>query len=318
MVLHLIKQLPSPPKGSSYHVFLDNLFVSTRFVEYARSQGVGVTGTCRDKSGIMKELAELKKQDKKDVIPWGKTYSLYTPSGNVCHVGWKDQAFVLMMSSVLSGDEMVVRLRRRPKETSSKAKTSRVPFGEDAIKELNIPTIADAYNYHMGAVDEFDHLTAQNPGLRCVRRGGSQALEHWLLRTVLVNCYLLALCSDVPEPRQVSFRSQQDFRKQLVGALLAMAKGGSEPCKKRRISVINPDATQEPVSSHTPVKMVKKGLCVSCKGLRFRDRPQKRVALAEIAVNSKRPSSRHESRYGCKQCDVHLCKERGCFDVFHK
>jgi Transposase IS4 len=318
VVLHLIKQLPSPLKGSGYHVFLDNLFVSTRFVEYARSQGVGVTGTCRDKSGIMKELAELKKQDKKDVIPWGKTYSLYTPSGNVCHVGWKDQAFVLMMSSVLSGDEMVVRLRRRPKETSSKAKTSRVPFGEDAIKELSIPVIADEYNYHMGAVDEFDHLTAQNPGLRCVRRGGSQALEHWLLRTVLVNCYLLALCSDVPEPRQVSFRSQQDFRKQLVGALLAMAKGGSEPCKKRRISVINPDATQEPVSSHTPVKMVKKGLCVSCKGLRFRDRPQKRVALVEIAANSKRPSSRHESRYGCKQCDVHLCKERGCFDVFHK
>jgi hypothetical protein len=233
-------------------------------------------------------------------------------------VGWKDQAFVLMMSSVLSSDEMVVQLRRRPKETSSKAKTSRVPFGEDAVKELSIPVIADEYNYHMGAVDEFDHLTAQNPGLRCVRRGGSQALEHWLLRTVLVNCYLLALCSDVPEPRQVSFRSQQDFRKQLVGALLAMAKGGSEPCKKRRISVINPDATQEPVSSHTPVKMVKKGLCVSCKGLRFRDRPQKRVALVEIAANSKRPSSRHESRYGCKQCDVHLCKERGCFDVFHK
>jgi hypothetical protein len=65
----------------------------------------------------------------------------------------------------------------------------------------------DEYNYHMGAVDGFDHLTAQNPGLRTVRRGGAQALEYWLLRTVLVNCYLLALCSDVPEPRQVSFRS---------------------------------------------------------------------------------------------------------------
>ncbi len=75
-------------------------------------------------------------------------------------MGWKDQAFVLMISSVLSGDEMVVRLRRRPKETSSKAKTSRVPFREDAIKELSIPVITDEYNYHMGAVDEFDHLTA--------------------------------------------------------------------------------------------------------------------------------------------------------------
>ncbi len=68
VVLPLIKRLPKPPQGSSYHVFLDNLFVSTRFVKYARSQGVGVTGTCRDKSGIMKELVDLKKEDKKDII----------------------------------------------------------------------------------------------------------------------------------------------------------------------------------------------------------------------------------------------------------
>jgi hypothetical protein len=189
----------------------------------------------------MKELVGLKKEDKKDVISWGETHSLPTPSGKVCHVGWKDQAFVLMMSSVLSGDERVVRLRKRPKETSSKAKTSRVPFGREPVKELSIPAIADEYNYHMGAVDEFDHLTAQNPGFRPVRRGGSQALEHWLLRTVLVNCYLLALCSDVPEPRQVSFRSQQDFRKQLIGSLLSMSRETSIS-PKRRISRISEGA----------------------------------------------------------------------------
>jgi hypothetical protein len=78
----------------------------------------------------------------------------------------------------MSGDEKVLRLRKRPKETSSKAKTSRAPFGHDAIKELLIPAIADGYNYHMGAVNEFDHLIAQNTGLRHVRRGGAQALEH--------------------------------------------------------------------------------------------------------------------------------------------
>jgi hypothetical protein len=32
VVLHLIQRLPEPPKGSGYHVYLDNLFVSTRFV----------------------------------------------------------------------------------------------------------------------------------------------------------------------------------------------------------------------------------------------------------------------------------------------
>ena len=207
VVLHLIKRLPKPPKGSGYHVYLDNLFVSTRFIQYARSQGVAITGTCRITSGVIKELLDLQKSDKKDVIPWGETYSMYTPNGEVCHVGWKDQAFVLMMSSFMSGDERVLRLRKRPKETSSKAKTARVPFGNQATKVLSIPAIADGYNYHIGAVDEFDHLTTQNAGLRHVERGGHQVLEHWLLRTVLINYYLLALCSDIPEPRAISFRS---------------------------------------------------------------------------------------------------------------
>jgi hypothetical protein len=217
----------------------------------------------------------------------------------------------------MSGDERVLRLRKRPKETSSKAKTARVPFGNQATKILSIPAIADGYNYYMGAVDEFDHLTAQNAGLRHVERGGHQALEHWLLRTVLINCYLLALCSDVPEPREISFRSQQDFRRQLVSALLAKGRD-SEICPKRRISQISQGAKQVPVESHELVKLSKIGKCVCCKGLRYGDRPQKRIALAQIAANQGRESYRRDSFYGCKQCDVHLCKNRGCFDVFHR
>ena len=96
--------MPKPPKGSGYHVFLDNLFVSTRMVEYARSQGVGITGTCRDTKGVIQELLDLKKKDKSDVIEWGTTYSMSIENGLVCHVGWKNQAFVLIMSSVLSGN----------------------------------------------------------------------------------------------------------------------------------------------------------------------------------------------------------------------
>jgi hypothetical protein len=317
VVLHLIKRLPKPPEGSGYHVYLDNLFISTRFVQYARTQGVAITGTCRTTGGVIKELLDLQKSDKKDVIPWGETYSRYTPNGEVCHVGWKDQAFVLMMSSFMSGDERVLRRRKRPKETSSKAKTARIPFGNQAIKTLSIPAIADGYNYHMGAVDEFDHLTAQNAGLRHVERGGHQALEHWLLRTVLINCYLLALCSDVPEPREISFRSQQEFRRQLVSALLAKGRD-SEICPKRRISHISQGAEEVSKELHTQVKLSKKGLCVYCKGLRYGDRPKKRVALAQIASNQGRESLTHQSFYGCKECDVHLCRNRGCFDVFHR
>jgi hypothetical protein len=61
VVLHLIRRLYKPLLGSGYHVFLNNLFVSTRFVEYARIQGIAVTGTCRDTGGIIQELLDLKK-----------------------------------------------------------------------------------------------------------------------------------------------------------------------------------------------------------------------------------------------------------------
>jgi hypothetical protein len=37
-------------------------------VEYARSQGISITGTCRDTRGVIQELLDLKKMDKKDVI----------------------------------------------------------------------------------------------------------------------------------------------------------------------------------------------------------------------------------------------------------
>ena len=185
------------------------------------------------------------------------------------------------------------------------------------MKVLSIPVVADGYNYYMGAVDKFDHLTAQNPGLRQVKRRGHQALEYWLLRTVLINCYLLALYSDIPEPREVNFCSQTDFWRQLVTALIAKGREG-EVCPKRRISPISQGADQVPRESYELVKLGRRGIYVYCKGLRFKDRPKKRVALAQIVSNQGRESSQHVSIYGCKQCDVSLYKDRGYFDIFYR
>ena len=78
-----------------------------------------------------------------------------------------------MISSAISGNKKVLRPRKRPKETSSKAKTAREPFSDNAIKELWIPIVTDSYNHFMGIVNEFNHLTAQNPGLRHIIRGGA-------------------------------------------------------------------------------------------------------------------------------------------------
>ncbi|CZS92483.1 uncharacterized protein RAG0_03071 [Rhynchosporium agropyri] len=127
---------------------------------------------CRTNTGVIQELLDLKKHDEKDTIPWVTVYCYTTFDGLVSQVGWKDQAFVLMMSTLFSGHESKrERLRKRLKETSSKAKTSREPFKGQPQAWLYIPKIADCYNYRMSAVDDFDHLIAQNAGLRHIERG---------------------------------------------------------------------------------------------------------------------------------------------------
>jgi hypothetical protein len=172
------------------------------------------------------------------------------------------------MSFFISGNERILRLRKRPKKTSSKAKTARVSFSNQATKVLSIPAIADKYNYYMRAVNEFNYLTAQNASLRHVKRGRHQALEHWLLRTVLINCYLLALYSNLPEPREVNFRSQQDFRRQLISALITKSNKG-EHCPKKEISRISGGADQVPIRAHKQVKLERVGKYINYKGLRF-------------------------------------------------
>ena len=171
-----------------------------------------------------------------------------------------------MMSSFMSDDRRVLRERKRPKKTSSKTKTARVPFSEsEVVNPLSIPIVADGYNYNIEAVGEFDHLRGLNAGLRHVERGGHQALKHWLLRTVLINCYLLAYYSDVLEPREMSSRSQRDFRRYLIGALLAKGQG-SEICPKKIISRISqrehiskpdyiPDLFLQPLDDPSTVKV---------------------------------------------------------------
>ena len=88
-------------------------------------------------------------------------------------------------------------------------------------------------------------------------------------------------------------------------------------CPKRRISHISQGAEEVSPWLHEQVKLSKPRECVCCKGLRFRDRPKKRVALAEIAADHNRPSIRKTSSWGCKECGINLCNNNLCFDLYH-
>lgn len=145
---------------------------------------------------FLEPILAQSKQDKgpsgkADKLPWGTILSVATKDSKVCHTGWKDSAYVLMMSTVKDGTKKVKSLRKRPKQRKQKEEQKHKPFKGQPTAELEIPELFDMYNYNMGPVDGFDHLCAMNSGLRTIKRGAWQALEHWLLRLVLVNTYVI-------------------------------------------------------------------------------------------------------------------------------
>jgi hypothetical protein len=225
-------------------------------------------------------------------------------------------------SSSYPDNRRIVRVRKQPKEISSNTKTARKPFGDQPTKELEIPVMYDSYNHHMGDVDTADQLAGHNSGFRRLRRRAIQAIDYFLLRTVLVNCYLIALYSETDGERLINFRSQDNFCIQLVESLLDLGTHSkitsAKVPRKRGFSHMNAEAFEVPVHRHEHVKIPTKKDCAACKGVRFSDNPPKRVALAEIARNRHRSSTRRTSWYGCKQCNVAICRKSDCWDVYHE
>jgi hypothetical protein len=123
---------------------------------------------------------DQKNKDKKeDLLPWGWIKQKATADNIIQQTAWKDNALVLMMSTIHEAsttENTVNRLRRRPAATSTSAKTSRVPFQGKHEAYLDIPALVDDYNHNMGAVDQADQLWANNPGTCQVRQGGWHAL----------------------------------------------------------------------------------------------------------------------------------------------
>ena len=258
-----------------------------------------------------------------DKLPWGTLLSLPTASNQVCQVSWKDSGLALMMSTVYEGTEYVENLRRRPRQGKKKEEQKHKPFQGQATKILRIPAIFHRYNMLMGAIDIFDHLTAMNAGMRRVRRGAHQALEHWILRGILANTYVVGQMVLGANKTRPVMRSQKEWRIRIFHGCIEAANRTplialKDPiCSKRHIGQISIDAYKTPLSQHK-VERIKSRPCQYCRGGRLGDRPLKRVALGELANRNDRISERHNTIFGYRQCKVSLCTgKRRCFNRWH-
>lgn len=192
VVLDLLTQRNSETDAVLYppgkHViWLDNLFCSVKLFKRLRDLGIGAAGTVQtiktqreeegEEEGNIVEEKEGKKTRKKKVsaekfsllltdlklvhtaqIPWGTLYGELSKGRTVMEFAWADAQVVLFMSTVHDGQSYVLRRRKRPAKTSTNAAQKRKPFGNNAVKEMDIPEFIDQYNLYMCGVDVADQL----------------------------------------------------------------------------------------------------------------------------------------------------------------
>lgn len=212
---------------------------------------------------------------------WQFTTGKKAEKSTVSYQNWKDSSLVTFMSTALDGTNNVKSLRKRPKQGKKKEEQKHKPFKGQPNAELEIPDITDGYNNNMGYVDGFDHLTAMNSGLRRVRKDAWQALEHWLLRGVLVNTYVIGQIWR-REEELAKLRSQPEWREAIIEGLIEASKttAMSTPVHpKDAISHRKRALPDDFGRDDYLVVRMKQNNCQYYGGLRKWDRPTKRVPL---------------------------------------
>jgi hypothetical protein len=93
---------------------------------------------------------QLKEQGKgkEKALEWGAMRAGVVE--RVLCFAWQDYNTVLGITTAYSPDDLVIRTRKRPAETSTNAAIVRPVFRDEYTKDLAIPKFIDAYNHHMG------------------------------------------------------------------------------------------------------------------------------------------------------------------------
>lgn len=73
----------------------------------------------------------------------------------------KNNSLYLFQSTIHTRDKiLVMQLQKKSGKRLSRVKTARQSFGDNVIKELQIPQFVDKYNYNINHVDKKDQLRA--------------------------------------------------------------------------------------------------------------------------------------------------------------
>ena len=108
----LLESIPQR-QSKDYVVAMDNLFTTPKVLELSRELNVGIVGTARARRGWPpKEFRNVKDER------FNTVYTL-NDERNFLILRWVDNNIVTMVSTIHTGEETIVRNRRKPRVTST-------------------------------------------------------------------------------------------------------------------------------------------------------------------------------------------------------
>jgi len=211
------------------------------------------------------------------------------------------------MTTMAGELELIQSQRKRTSETSTSAKTSRVPFGDNPTALLGIPILNDKHNHHMGSVDQGNQFKAGYTLQGIHRRGGNHSLITWGIETAITNSYLLSFHSQAPKEERYT---DHKFRLDLIKHCFLIGRAGRQKKEETRCCDIW-DITWYPSSDSPLERRQKETDCAVCR------KKVKRTPLASISGNKRGCEHRKKTSFGCRECQAPLCKEGPCRKTHH-
>ncbi|XP_064648759.1 piggyBac transposable element-derived protein 4-like [Lineus longissimus] len=183
------------------------------------------------------------------------------------------------------------------------AGNTRKPRTRYRVNEIiDVPNVVVDYNKYMGGVDHADQLRSYYK----VGRTGKKWWKYlfWaMLNVAVVNAYILWLQSNHPLPRKTREYSLKKFKLALVHQMVDGFSGRKNPARgsigeRVVIEVIQDNA----LPGHTKVCFSgRKRVCVQCS------KAKRKTAGGHVP----------ETKFGCRVCEVNLCRNAGCFQEYH-
>lgn len=306
MVTHLTDQLP-PPHQHKYTLAMDNYFTTPQTMKALREDDIGAFGTARARRGW----------------PPKEITSVNSLTFNDCHYTtddfgtrvyrWVDNNVVNFVSTIHHEEVSVKVNRKKPRITAVNRNNVEKVWGDDHVKEIEIPEFIDDYNHCMNAVDRADQLIASLSMKHKCRRTWMPFLLY-LLNIFRTNSYIVhrelkggmthmeftlglvrALHSRRNDVRVTRKRAREDetLDRPIVHTRL---RNNVDPLPEARLR--DPDR-------HIPSMYEWRKRCFYC-----------RYKAAIARKNKNKPGKINICSRGCAVCgDVALC--RSCFAAYH-